>query len=87
MADKTSGAAGFEPLHHRSEFAKTLRSGRENSNMRISIEGCRAVPQIKSQGMTDTVIWIRAIGQRFHPLPDRPGTTTVILAGAPRTQS
>jgi glutathione S-transferase len=27
----------------------THRSGRENSNMRISIEGCRAAPQTKSR--------------------------------------
>ena len=31
-------AGGFEPLHLRIEFAKTLRSGREHSNVRISIE-------------------------------------------------
>jgi hypothetical protein len=39
-----------------SEFAQTLSSGREKSNMRISIEGCRAAPhcQRKCQAMTDT---------------------------------
>src|SRR4029077_1424746 len=38
-----------------SEFAKTLSSGREHSNMRISIEGCRVPPhcQRKFQAMID----------------------------------
>jgi hypothetical protein len=34
--DSLAGAAGFEPLHLRIKFAKTLSSGREKSNMRIS---------------------------------------------------
>jgi hypothetical protein len=39
-----------------SEFAQTLSSGREKSNMRISIGGCRAAPrsQRKSQAMIDS---------------------------------
>jgi len=36
--DWLAEAGGFEPLHLRIEFAKTLRSGREHSNVRISIE-------------------------------------------------
>jgi hypothetical protein len=37
------------------EFAKTLSLGREDSNLRISIEVCRAAPhsQRKSQAMVD----------------------------------
>ncbi len=30
------GAAGFEPLHIESEFAKTLNPGGQDSNLRIS---------------------------------------------------
>ena len=54
--DWLAGAAGFEPLHRRSELARTLSSGREESNMRILLEGCRAAShrQRKSQAMTDT---------------------------------
>jgi hypothetical protein len=31
-----------------SEFVKTLSSGREKSNMRITIEGCRAAPHCQT---------------------------------------
>ena len=39
-----------------SEFAQTLSSGREKSNMRISIERCRVAPrsQRKPQAMIDS---------------------------------
>ena len=46
------GAAGFEPLHSRMRVRQDSPLGRENSNMRISIEGCRAAPQTRSQAMT-----------------------------------
>jgi hypothetical protein len=62
------GAAGFEPLHRmrrredsnlcisESEFAKTLSLGRQDSNLRMSIEICRAAPHSrrKSQAMIDS---------------------------------
>ncbi len=52
-ADWLVGAAGFEPLHLRIKFAKTLSSGREKSNMRISSKVVVPPPcQKKSQAMT-----------------------------------
>ena len=57
-------SAGFEPLHLRIEFAKTLSSGREKSNMRISSKAVLPPPcQRKSQAMqiphTETSSYLR----------------------------
>jgi hypothetical protein len=53
--DWLAGAAGFESLHLRIEFAKTLSSGRERSIMRISSKVVVSPPcQRKSQAMTNT---------------------------------
>ena len=51
--DSLVGALGFEPLHLRIGIRPD--SGREKSNMRISIEGYRAAPhcQRKFQAMID----------------------------------
>ncbi len=55
VRDWPVGAAGFEPLHLRIEFAKTLSPGREKSNMRISSKVVVPPPcQRKSQAMTNT---------------------------------
>src|SRR3979490_2875775 len=50
------GAAGFEPLALRTEFAKALSAGLEKSNMRISSKAVVSpLCQRKSQAMTNTI--------------------------------
>jgi hypothetical protein len=53
--DWLAEAGGFEPLHFRIGLAKTLSPGRQDSNLRISIEVCRAAPHSrrKFQAMID----------------------------------
>jgi hypothetical protein len=54
--DWLAEAGGFEPLHCRIEIREDSQPGRQDSNIRISIEVCRAAPhsQRKSQAMIDS---------------------------------
>jgi hypothetical protein len=66
------GAAGFEPLHLRIEFANTLSSGREKSNMRISSKVVVPPPWTSTSGSDSEMQRFESCGSsqpvRLHPL-------------------
>jgi hypothetical protein len=66
--DSLAGAAGFEPLHLIIGIAKTLSSGWEDSNIRISIDVCRAAPHSqKSLKPGSTAADARGLGTKKTP--------------------
>ena len=63
-------AGGFEPLHCRIEIREDSQPGRQDSNIRISIEVCRAAPHSrrKSQAMIDSRGSDSEMQRFFHDL-------------------